>query len=718
MGEYTEIKSAKEPSIGVVYLAWHALGRETFQRFAESYRRHPAGCDHDLIVIYAGFKQREDLYKAVSVFRDIPHVSIELMDPTLDIAYYLETARRVSHRYLCFVNTYTELTTANWLSYMFTHASREGVGIVGATGSYESLLDSFKLFQKIVWLCRVSGNQVDEKTANYFKFILSYNCPEATVGPTAPIPQYGIDRWRTQVTRLIRDARFLGRWETLTAPGMPFADYRRFPAFPNPHIRSNGFMVRRCQLVSFEPTQIQTKLDACAFESSSESLSAQLRRAGLAAIIVDNVGQGYDVPDWWRSDTFRLGEQSKLIMTDNRSREFAGMSQAERSVHRRITWGNYLEPAPPDFPDFGFAFAKGSLGPRQSVPGRRRTFYPVTLGYAFARQIRRGGRSLLNTTRSAHQNGLAVVSPSRRLDHRVSPDAGTAAPLEGELAHHDRISPMDDQRSKEPGSAAGEIYDREYYATHCGSLPYDRSFDFWFGFFGKIADELIRGFQPRRVFDAGCAHGFLVEAFRDRGVEAWGRDISEFANSNVRPDMRQYCSVGSIADPIEGKYDLVTCIEVLEHMPEAEAIQAIASMTSVTDRILFSSSPNDFNEPTHINVQPTIYWLHLFAAQGFAPDVSYDATFILPHTLVLQRVDTASADRNLATCAELVRTRMLLADRERAISELEFKYQSVITSTIWVSTLPLRFMGRWIPQPIRKQLRRSLGVVWRGIALP
>ena len=295
---------------------------------------------------------------------------------------------------------------------------------------------------------------------------------------------------------------------------------------------------------------------------------------------------------------------------------------------------------------------------------------------------------------------------------------------------------MDDQRSKEPGSAAGEIYDREYYATHCGSLPYDRSFDFWFGFFGKIADELIRGFQPRRVFDAGCAHGFLVEAFRDRGVEAWGRDISEFANSNVRPDMRQYCSVGSIADPIEGKYDLVTCIEVLEHMPEAEAIQAIASMTSVTDRILFSSSPNDFNEPTHINVQPTIYWLHLFAAQGFAPDVSYDATFILPHTLVLQRVDTASADRNLATCAELVRTRMLLADRERANRELEAGRERanreleaereranheeaqlmlaicdlaeghlVLAAT---RTSLLRFIGRWVPQSIKQQLRRSL----------
>ena len=123
----------------------------------------------------------------------------------------------------------------------------------------------------------------------------------------------------------------------------------------------------------------------------------------------------------------------------------------------------------------------------------------------------------------------------------------------------------------EPGTAGGETFDREYYKAHCGDLPYDH----WVGFFGKVADEVIRSFRPTRVFDAGCAYGFLVQAFWDRGVEAYGRDISRFANSKVRQDLKPYCAVGSIAGPIEGKYDLVTCIEVLEHMPETEALEAI-----------------------------------------------------------------------------------------------------------------------------------------------
>src|SRR4029077_7447679 len=135
-------------------------------------------------------------------------------------------------------------------------------------------------------------------------------------------------------------------------------------------------------------------------------------------------------------------------------------------------------------------------------------------------------------------------------------------------------------------TAASALYGPEYYASQCGPIPYDRSQEHWGRFFGGIADELIRVFQPVRVFDAGCAHGFLVEALWDRGVEAYGRDISDFAISQVRADIRPFCTVGSIAYPVTGDYDLVTCIEVLEHLPEQQALLAIAGIGAATHRIL------------------------------------------------------------------------------------------------------------------------------------
>jgi SAM-dependent methyltransferase len=190
-------------------------------------------------------------------------------------------------------------------------------------------------------------------------------------------------------------------------------------------------------------------------------------------------------------------------------------------------------------------------------------------------------------------------------------------------------------------------------------------------FYDRVAGEIVRSLAPRRVFDAGCAIGFLVEALWDRGVEAHGRDISPYAISQVRADMRPYCAEGSIADPIDGEYDLVLCIEVLEHMPEAEALRAIGSVTAAAPRILFSSSPIDLDEATHINVRPTIYWLQRFAEAGFAPVVGYDASFVCPHAMLLERSETGRDQDSLTAFAEIVRQRLALVERERQIGELE-----------------------------------------------
>ena len=218
---------------------------------------------------------------------------------------------------------------------------------------------------------------------------------------------------------------------------------------------------------------------------------------------------------------------------------------------------------------------------------------------------------------------------------------------------------MNTQNNTSPNNSS-ELYGESYYESHLGPHPYVRS-ERWLNFFGQIADKLIQNFSPSKVFDAGCALGFLVESFWDRGVEAYGRDISTYAISQVRPDIRSYCSQGSIAEPIEGKYDLVTCIEVLEHMPEDEAIKAIQMMATVTDKIVFSSSATDFSEITHINVRPSIYWLKQFAKVGFSPLSTFEASFIAPHAFVLKRDEHGHSDHDLLVFSKIIQLRVELA---------------------------------------------------------
>lgn len=174
----------------------------------------------------------------------------------------------------------------------------------------------------------------------------------------------------------------------------------------------------------------------------------------------------------------------------------------------------------------------------------------------------------------------------------------------------------------------GHPFDAYYFAHGCGR-PYQRNEE-WLNFFGSIAERIVSDIQPDTVLDTGCAMGFLVEALRERGVEAFGVDISEYAIQEVTPDIQPYCWVGSVTEPFPRRYDLIVCIEVLEHMKPRASEKALENICRSADDVLFSSTPFDYKEATHFNVQPPEHWAELFARQAFLRDVDYDASFITP----------------------------------------------------------------------------------------
>jgi cyclopropane fatty-acyl-phospholipid synthase-like methyltransferase len=213
------------------------------------------------------------------------------------------------------------------------------------------------------------------------------------------------------------------------------------------------------------------------------------------------------------------------------------------------------------------------------------------------------------------------------------------------------------------------LYGAEYYRSHCGPVPYERN-DVWLSFFHSVADHIFRSLKPRKVMDAGCALGLLVESFWDLGVEAWGIDISQYAISKVRQDLRSYCSVASIAEPITGTFDLITCIEVLEHVPEALAQAAIEEMCKATSVILFSSTPYDFAERTHCNVHPLIYWVKSFSTHGFWPDLLFDAGFLAQHAMLFRRSDSPLPEDALVLFCQMLNQKNALAIRTKDVATL------------------------------------------------
>ena len=209
----------------------------------------------------------------------------------------------------------------------------------------------------------------------------------------------------------------------------------------------------------------------------------------------------------------------------------------------------------------------------------------------------------------------------------------------GNTAGDDPASPMAEPRTSDPSSghhSRSEIaidqptapYGAYYYDNYCGEQAYRHGVDAWSTFFGQLAEHISLEFAPRKVLDAGCAKGFLVEALRDRGIDAYGVDFSDYAIASVREDVRPYCWVGSLTEDLKDDYDLIVCIEVLEHMAADESEIAIANICRHTDDVLFSSTPSDYGEATHINLHSAEWWAERFARNGFFRDTGHDASYL------------------------------------------------------------------------------------------
>jgi SAM-dependent methyltransferase len=225
------------------------------------------------------------------------------------------------------------------------------------------------------------------------------------------------------------------------------------------------------------------------------------------------------------------------------------------------------------------------------------------------------------------------------------------------------------------GSDAAKLYGRWYYDTY--TVPYDEESAHWKVFFGGIADRIVAELAPTTVLDAGCAKGFLVGALRERGVDAEGFDISDYAVSDVPEAARGHVRTGSLTEPIEGRYDLVTCIEVIEHLDPADATAGVANLCSAADAILLSSTPGDRGEATHVNVQPPERWTQLFALQGFYRDFRHDASYVSPWAVLYRRGERTIPELVLDYDRAWSELRTETLEQRRALLDMSAKFEEL-----------------------------------------
>ncbi len=102
----------------------------------------------------------------------------------------------------------------------------------------------------------------------------------------------------------------------------------------------------------------------------------------------------------------------------------------------------------------------------------------------------------------------------------------------------------------------------------------------------EYIDSLI-GLDGKRVLDVGCGGGILAEAMTSRGADVTGIDLGDkglkvaqihLLESGLSVEYR-HVSAEELAQEQPGRYDIVTCMEMLEHVPDpAITVRACAEL--------------------------------------------------------------------------------------------------------------------------------------------
>ena len=187
-----------------------------------------------------------------------------------------------------FTNSYSILRGEQWLAKITAAYCQPKVGLVGTTGSWESLAS-------VHW-----------------------------------------HKWYESMTAWPSRMRARGK---IVALGLPLSAL--FPAFPNPHLRTNGFMLARTDFLALQPRFLRTKLNAWLFESGRCSLTRQMLTRGWDVRVVARDGSTFGPGDWIKSNTFWQSRQENLLIHDNRTIAYERGDTALQTQWSWAAWGVY-----------------------------------------------------------------------------------------------------------------------------------------------------------------------------------------------------------------------------------------------------------------------------------------------------------------------------------------------------------------------------------------
>ena len=182
-------------------------------------------------------------------------------------------------------------------------------------------------------------------------------------------------------------------------------------------------------------------------------------------------------------------------------------------------------------------------------------------------------------------------------------------------------------------SNKGNVFDEGYFHGKGSNYP-EEGYEtvllhYWIA--QKLSDFAFGLKRRGRLLDVGCAYGFLVKTAYERGIDAFGVDISSYAinqgqqlNRSVAPRLSVVAAEDVAKKFDEESFDMIIAMEIVEHLPCPEI--ALAGFYKLLKKggllVLTTPSPESdatftAKDVTHISVKPRYEWERVLQQIGF-----------------------------------------------------------------------------------------------------
>lgn len=287
-------------NIAVVYLARGVdAGTAVAEAFFASHAKHSTGVPHRLYVIAKGWTSEVDYARLRQMASAAGAALVDLPDDGFDLTAYYRIAGQLTEEWVCFLNSFSIIEADGWLKRLFEAAQAPSVGVAGCTGAYGTLRP---------------------RLSNVLLNFLDGLRTKRLVTAVSDLVYQAADWWRQS------------------------QQSKAFPKFPNPHLRTNAFVLRRKLFLEFWQGRAvpQSKDAVCALESGRDGLTRFVEARGLTAIVVAADGRGYEPAAWPSSKTFCVPGADNALVSDNATRRYLAEGRDYRRKKELANWGRRL----------------------------------------------------------------------------------------------------------------------------------------------------------------------------------------------------------------------------------------------------------------------------------------------------------------------------------------------------------------------------------------